>query len=148
VVSTNASDYGLGWVFIQIHSDHTEHIVGFTSKTLTPIERKYSTVEKEALGCVWAVENSRTYLWGQRFTLTQIIILPKYHQHVGKQTCGSAILDHAYSCLRNGYKALLRPPFGKSDHSSVLLLPTYRQKLKQAFRLLCMLLCMHRLESV
>ncbi|KAI4883698.1 hypothetical protein NFI96_031572 [Prochilodus magdalenae] len=30
------------------------------------------------------------------------------------------------------YKPLPRPPFGKSDHSSILLLPTYRQKLKQA----------------
>ncbi len=29
------------------------------------------------------------------------------------------------------YKSLPRPPFGKSDHSSVLLLPAYRQKLKR-----------------
>ncbi len=29
------------------------------------------------------------------------------------------------------YKSLPRPPFSKSDHSSVLLLPAYRQKLKR-----------------
>ncbi len=29
------------------------------------------------------------------------------------------------------FKSLPRPPFGKSDHSSVLLLPAYRQKLKR-----------------
>ncbi len=35
-------------------------------------------------------------------------------------------LDQCYS-----YKSLPCPPFGKSDHSSVLLLPAYRQKLKR-----------------
>jgi hypothetical protein len=29
------------------------------------------------------------------------------------------------------YKALTRPPFGKSDHNSILLIPAYKQKLKQ-----------------
>ncbi len=36
-----------------------------------------------------------------------------------------------YSPLRAAYKSLPRPPFGKSDHSSVLLQPAYRQKLKR-----------------
>ena len=29
------------------------------------------------------------------------------------------------------YKALPRPPFGKSDHNSILQIPAYKQKLKQ-----------------
>ncbi len=33
--------------------------------------------------------------------------------------------------FRDAYKSLPRPPFGKSDHSSILLLPAYRQKLKR-----------------
>ncbi len=45
-------------------------------------------------------------------------------------TCGDRVLDHCYSPFRDAYKSLPRPPFGKSDHSSVLLLPAYRQKLK------------------
>jgi hypothetical protein len=32
---------------------------------------------------------------------------------------------------RNANKSLPCPPFGKSDHNSILLLPTYEQKLKQ-----------------
>ncbi len=35
------------------------------------------------------------------------------------------------SPLWDAYKPLPRPPFGKSDHSSIMLLPAYRQKLKQ-----------------
>ncbi len=58
-------------------------------------------------------------------------IAPKYFQHVTINTRGDRILDHCYSPFRDAYKSLPRPPFGKSDHSSVLLLPAYRQKLKR-----------------
>ncbi len=58
-------------------------------------------------------------------------IAPKYFQHITINTCGDRILDHCYSLFRDAYKSLARPPFGKSDHSSVLLLPAYRQKLKR-----------------
>ena len=40
-------------------------------------------------------------------------------------------LDHLHSTHRDAYKALPRPPFGKSDHNSILLIPVYKQKLKQ-----------------
>uniref|UniRef100_A0A8C2ARP7 Reverse transcriptase domain-containing protein n=1 Tax=Cyprinus carpio TaxID=7962 RepID=A0A8C2ARP7_CYPCA len=69
VISTDASAYGLGAVFAQICTDVQERTVAFASRTLTSAEQKYSTVEKEALACVWAVERWRTYFWGCRFTL-------------------------------------------------------------------------------
>ena len=53
-------------------------------------------------------------------------VAPKYFQHHSAHT-----LDHCYSPICEAYKALTRPPFGKSDHLSILLLPTYRQKLKR-----------------
>ena len=59
----------VGAVLTQIHQDGSEKTVAFASRTLTQAERKYSTVEKEALGCVWATERWRTYLWGRHFTL-------------------------------------------------------------------------------
>ncbi len=55
-------------------------------------------------------------------------IAPKYIQHITINTRGDRVLDHCYSPFRDDYKSLPRPPFGKSDHSSV---PAYRQKLKR-----------------
>lgn len=57
-------------------------------------------------------------------------VLPKYYQHVSLPTRGEHTLDHCYTPFRNGYKPLLRPAFDKSDHSAILLLPAYKQRLK------------------
>uniref|UniRef100_A0AAZ3R676 Alkylated DNA repair protein AlkB homologue 8 N-terminal domain-containing protein n=1 Tax=Oncorhynchus tshawytscha TaxID=74940 RepID=A0AAZ3R676_ONCTS len=57
--------------------------------------------------------------------------LPKLYQHIDCATRAGKTLDHCYSNFRDAYKALPRPPFGKADHNSILLLPAYRQKLKQ-----------------
>jgi hypothetical protein len=44
---------------------------------------------------------------------------------------GKKTLDHFYSTHRDAYKALPRPPFDKSDHNSILLIPAFKQKFKQ-----------------
>ncbi len=56
IILTDTSTYGLGAVFSQVGADDQEHSVAFASRTLTLAEQKYSTVEKEGLACVWAVE--------------------------------------------------------------------------------------------
>jgi hypothetical protein len=58
-------------------------------------------------------------------------VLPNFYQHVKCATRGEKTLDHLYSTHRDAYKALPRPPFGKSDHHSILLIPAYKQKIKQ-----------------
>jgi hypothetical protein len=57
--------------------------------------------------------------------------LPKFYQHIDCSTCAGKTLDHCYSNFHDAYKALPCPSFGKSDHNSIFLLPSYRQKLKQ-----------------
>ena len=58
-------------------------------------------------------------------------VLPRYHQHISCPTCGANTLDHVYPPFRDSYKALHCPPFSQLDHVSVLLLPSYSQKLKR-----------------
>ena len=57
--------------------------------------------------------------------------LPNFYQHIDFSTRASNTLEHCYSNFCEAYKALPYPPFGKSDHDSILLLHSYRQKLKQ-----------------
>ncbi|KAJ8356711.1 hypothetical protein SKAU_G00195050 [Synaphobranchus kaupii] len=110
VISTDASDYGLGAVFTQIHPNHTERTVAFASRTLTPAERKYSTVEKEALGCVWAVEKWRTYLWGRRFTLrTDYQALTTLLTTKGLGRAGMRIARWSVRLLCFDYDVIYRP---------------------------------------
>ncbi|XP_064470125.1 uncharacterized protein K02A2.6-like [Ornithodoros turicata] len=68
IVATDASSYGLGAVLQQLKGDQVR-TVAFASRTLSPLERKYSVGEREALACLWACERWHVYLWGRPFTL-------------------------------------------------------------------------------
>ena len=48
---------------------------------------------------------------------------PKFYQHIEYATRAEKIPDHCYSNFHGAYKALPRPPFCKSDHDCILLLP-------------------------
>ncbi|KAI4875037.1 hypothetical protein NFI96_007081 [Prochilodus magdalenae] len=45
-----------------------------------------------------------------------------------------AILDHCYTALKDSYKPLPCPAFGKAGHTSILLLPAYRQSSKSVYQ--------------
>lgn len=47
IVTTDASNYVLGFILTQMHPDGSEKTVAFASRTLTLAERKYSTIEEE-----------------------------------------------------------------------------------------------------
>lgn len=69
VVISDTSSVGLGAVLLQKQKDGQYKPISYASRSLTPTERRYSQIEREALGCVLAVEHFRTYLWGGMFTL-------------------------------------------------------------------------------
>ncbi|KAL0176991.1 hypothetical protein M9458_029321, partial [Cirrhinus mrigala] len=68
LLQTDASDTGLGAVLSQIQEGE-EHPIIYISRKLSPAERKYAAVEKEALAIKWAVLELRYYLLGRKFTL-------------------------------------------------------------------------------
>ncbi|KAF4088913.1 hypothetical protein AMELA_G00060260, partial [Ameiurus melas] len=67
-VHTDASETGLGAVLSQTFEGE-EHPVLYISRKLSPAERRYAAVEREALAIKWAIEELRYYLAGRPFIL-------------------------------------------------------------------------------
>ncbi|KAK1798157.1 hypothetical protein P4O66_000651 [Electrophorus voltai] len=53
---------------------------------------------------------------------------PNLYQHISFPTRGKRTLDHCYNPYKNSYKALAHPPFGKSDHAAIFLIPKYKRE--------------------
>lgn len=68
IVQSDASDYGLGGVLVQLDENNEEHVISYASRTLTRPERNYTVVEKECLALIFAIEKFRPYIEGTKFT--------------------------------------------------------------------------------
>ena len=63
---TDASDYGVGAVLLQTDNG-VDKPIAFGSKSLSSLEKKYTTTEKECLALVFGVQKFHIYLYGKRF---------------------------------------------------------------------------------
>ncbi|XP_078796661.1 uncharacterized protein LOC144988994 [Oryzias latipes] len=57
-------------------------------------------------------------------------VFPQLHGHINFPTKGKNILGNVYTPHSGAYKALPLPHMGASDHTTVMLMPAYRPKVK------------------
>ncbi|CAM5085683.1 unnamed protein product [Eretmochelys imbricata] len=69
LVTTDASECGVGAVLMQKGPDQEFHPVVFLSKKLSERESNWSVSEKECYAIVYALEKLCPYVWGRRFHL-------------------------------------------------------------------------------
>ena len=69
-MATDASKVGVGAVLSQVDNFGREKPIYYASRSLNGAERNYSTIERELLGIVYAVEKFRYYLFGKEFIIS------------------------------------------------------------------------------
>lgn len=69
IVAADASKDGIGSVLMHQFPDGNIKVVQHASRSLTPAEKNYSQIEKEALGLIFAVTKFHRYIYGREFSL-------------------------------------------------------------------------------
>jgi hypothetical protein len=72
-IHVDASDYGIGATLNQVQNKQ-EHVVAYASRSLDPCERNYSTIEKEFLALLFALDKFRHFIYGIPFMVKPTII--------------------------------------------------------------------------
>ena len=136
LLQLDASDVGISAILAQKLIDpdgvQREHVIGYASRTLSQIERRYSPTERECLAIVYGCSHFRPYLEGLRFTiLTDHRALKWLHQtkdlnsRLARWAMQIAAYDvdiqHRPGAANTNCDALSRAPLDSSSDSTTIL---------------------------
>ena len=66
---TDACDYAVGSILVQVDDSGIERVIQYVSHSLSSVQRRWATTEKEAYAVVYAISKLRPYLYGVDFTV-------------------------------------------------------------------------------
>ena len=66
-ISCDASDCGIGAVLFHLFPDGSKQPIANVSKTLSPAQRRYSQIHKEALDTIFALTKFHQFLYARKF---------------------------------------------------------------------------------
>lgn len=69
ILAYDSSSFGVAAVLSHRFPDGTERPIAYASKSLSPAEKNYSKLDKEALSIILGIRRFYLYLYGRNFTL-------------------------------------------------------------------------------
>ena len=66
---TDACDYAVGVILVQVSDNGVEKVIQFVSYVLSPTQRRWATIEKECYSVLFAIMRLRAYLYGADFVV-------------------------------------------------------------------------------
>ncbi len=104
LLRSDAPGQGIGAVLLQEAEDGSLHPILYTSRKLLDRESRYSTVERECLALVWAIDKFHRYIFGRHFFVQSdhrpLTFLERSHTCNGRlMRWALSLQDYSFSVL-------------------------------------------------